>query len=222
MALHKRRHPRLPEPGQRPALALVRWRPGQLPQLLKVLLKGRVHHLERGPVALFPHARLLPHAHLLLAGHLAAPGQHPRRVDGLPLKDLERQARAHRADKQQRRVLAPHNVLVQPRHAVVAHAHLREKRQRPAVPRAKDEVVDVWDAGAVHEVHGACGCVEARNGWVLLDPRVLEGLVAKIAVVLVPDDDGVHEAVFGDPVGCQVVGDVCARDGRADNNNALV
>ena len=105
-------------------------------------------------------------------------------------------------------------MLVELRHAVVADGHLREERHGPGVTGAEDDVVDVGDGGAVYQKNGAGLGTHARDGRVVLDARVLEGLVAEVAVEVVPHGDGVHGGLGGAGVR-EVVGDVGGGDGGA-------
>ena len=83
---------------------------------------------------------------------------------------------------------------IQARHAIIAHLAIRQKGQRPAVPRAKDDVVDVQEGGAVFEIDAsvAVGGADVRDGAMALDRRVAEGIVAEVGVIAVGADGGVY------------------------------
>lgn len=108
----------------------------------------------------------------------------------------------------------PDDMLVEVGDAVIPDRNLGKEGHGPAVARAEDDVVDVGDGLAIDEVDGAGLGADARNGRVVLDARVLEGLVAEVAVEVVADGDGVHGGLGGARVG-EVVGDVGGGDGCA-------
>ena len=192
MALHEPRLPLLLEGRQRPPLP-VPGRPREPAQGLEVLLEVGEDEGELGAVAAGADAVALPGVALLGGRQGGAAREQAGGVDGLPLEDLEGEAGADGADEEQRRarVAAPHHVLPQPRHAVVAHRHLRQERQRPGVASAEDEVVDPADRRAVHEVHRPRRRINPCYGGALVHPRVLESFVSEVRVRVAPHHDGV-------------------------------
>lgn len=208
------------EPGavkgrQAPAEAVLAGA-GEAAQRLKVVLKVGKDEGEPRAVATGGDAVGLP---LLLLGQGrqgGAAGEDTGGEDGLPLKDAKGQAGADGADEEEGRVLLVDDVLVEQRHAVVAHFDVGEEGEGPGVAGAEDDVLDVLGGLALGKVDGAA--LDAGDCAAAGDARVVEGLVAKVDVGLVAVDDGVDGRL------CyrrEVVGDVCRRDGRADDDDAL-
>ena len=220
MPLHKNLHPPPLKPRQPPPLPILP-RPSQPSHLLEILLELGEHHAETRSITFLPNPVLLPFLLGLERGKCSAVGQNARREHSLPLEDLEREARAHRADEEERRVGGVDDVLVQIRHSVVPDLHRGQEGQRPGVARAEDEVVDIGHRGAVDEVHGAAplGGGDVGYGRFLHDRGVVEGGVAEVAICFVAEGYGVNGELGG---GGEVVGDVCAGDGGAYNDDFLL
>ncbi len=75
----------------------------------------------------------------------------------------------------------PDDVLVEVGDPVVAHGDVGQERERPAVARAEDDVVDVRNGAPVHQVDCSV-VVDPSNRRMSLYLGVVERLVAKISV----------------------------------------
>lgn len=220
MPRHKHLNPPPVKPRQSAPRPLC---PSQPSHLLEVLLELGEHHVEARTITLFFNPVLFPLLLGLERGKGGAAREDARGEHSLPLEDLEREACAHGADEEERRVGGVDDMLIQIRHSIVPDFHRGQEGQRPGVARAEDEVVDVGHGGAVDEVHGAAplggGRGDVRDGGFLHDGGVVEGGVAEVAVCLVAEGYGVDGELGG---GGEVVGDVCAGDGGAYDDGFLL
>lgn len=219
VAVQEGTHPLPSEVGQPPSPA-IDWLTRQPSDLLKILLKIGKHHGELGPVALDLYPVLLPFLHLLHAGKLGPARQDPSRQDRLPFKDLEGQAGPDGPNKHECGIPAVHHVLIQFGHSVVPGHNLGEERQCPRVAGAKNDGIHIRNGSTVDKMNRAGLVIDGFDGRMLLDPRMMEGAISKVAVGRVADGNRVDRkpSSFGMS---EIVGNIGSRHRSSYNHDSL-
>lgn len=83
--------------------------------------------------------------------------------------------------------MSPEHMLVQIRHAVIPHRHLRQEWQCPGKAGSKEDVIHASLECAIFEMHGPVFSCDVRDRRPSLDLWVLERLVAEIDIVATTD-----------------------------------
>lgn len=92
------------------------------------------------------------------------------------------------ADEDESRISLVEDMLIQIRHPIVPDRNVRKERERPRVPSAYDESINLFDQGTVDEVDRSVRNVRDRR--LLHNIWMLEGVVAEVQVWSMAFDDG--------------------------------